>query len=433
MQPLVCMAYAMGLMVSPEALVLLGNTLGQSRLPLIIGGLVLAGSLHSVTAWLYGRYEDTAPTFPGEIPLLREAWGPVIATVLPLCARVVFTVCAATGILAIAGYVFNEVFVYWFPNLGFSFALLGGIVFLNVLHPRVAASVQLLAVTLVLGGILWLAGTALGSWGLPVAPQPPELAMPSLGMGSGLLAGLVLLMGAELGLFAPRSATHRLRAAGRHLGLALVVGALLFSVWGWASLTAVAPARLAESTVPHLVAARAILGTPGRTLMGLVVLAGAVSAVNALLGGSARLLAGMAQQALLPAWLAAGQARPALLLLAVGPAAMMGLGMAGEPETEVYTRAGILFWMLHYTASHLAVLYRPQPGLALGPGRTCLAWLSVCVLGSSMVGLLWREPEPHHLWLCLGSVGAVTTCLSFLWCGYRQHQCQRDTREVIRG
>ncbi len=424
MQRLVCMAYAMGLMLSPEAFILLGNTLGQSRLLLVVGGLVLAGSLHSLTAWLYGRYEDAAPMYPGEIPLVREAWGPVVATVLPLCARVLFTVCAATGILAIAGYVFNEIFVYWFPNLGFSFALLGGIVVLNVLHARVAAVVQCLAVVLGLGGVLWLAGTALGGWGLPVVPEPSRLATSPLGLGSSLLAGLVLLMGAEFGLFAPLWATYRFRASHRCLVLALLLGGLLFGVWGWASLTAVAPARLAESTVPHLVAARAILGEPGRVLMGLVVLAGTVSAVNALLGGGARLLAGLAQQALLPAWLAAGQARPALLLLALGPAAMMGLGMAGEPETEVYTRAGILFWMLHYTASHLAVLYRPPPGLTSGPGWTALAWLSVCGLSGSMVGLLWREPEPHQLWWCLGSVGAVATCLSVLWCGYRRRQCR---------
>lgn len=433
MQPLVCMAYAMGLMFSPEAFVLLGNTLGQSRLLVVVSGLVLAGSLHGLTMWLYRQYDSTAPTSPGETLLLREAWGSVVATVLPLCARLVFTVCAATGILAIAGYVFNEIFVYWFPNLGFSFALLGGIVLLNLLSPKVAATAQLLAVALVLGGVLWLTGTALGGWGLPVPPTSPGLVPPPGGMGGSVLAGLVLLLGAELGLVAPLRTTPRLRVSGACLLGALGLGGLLFGVWGWASLTAVAPARLAESTVPHLVAARAILGEPGRMLMGLVVLAGSVSAVNALLGGSARVLAGMAQQAFLPAWLAAARGRLALLLVALGPAAMMGLGMAGEPVTEVYTRAGILFWMLHYAASHLAVLRRPQPGSTPGLGRTVLSWLSVCLLSSSIAGLLWREPEPRLLWLCVGSVGTTMTCLSVFWYGYHRRQCRRRTHEVIRG
>ena len=35
---------------------------------------------------------------------------------------------------------------------------------------------------------------------------------------------------------------------------------------------------------------------------------------------------------------------------------MLRLGMAGEPETEVYTRAGLIFWLMHYGAIHLAVL-----------------------------------------------------------------------------
>ena len=35
---------------------------------------------------------------------------------------------------------------------------------------------------------------------------------------------------------------------------------------------------------------------------------------------------------------------------------MLATGMAGEPETEVYTRAGVLFWLLHYAAMHLQSL-----------------------------------------------------------------------------
>ena len=35
---------------------------------------------------------------------------------------------------------------------------------------------------------------------------------------------------------------------------------------------------------------------------------------------------------------------------------MLAMGMAGEPETEVYTRAGVLFWLLHYATMHLVVL-----------------------------------------------------------------------------
>lgn len=435
MPPLGYVAYAMGLMLSPEALILLGNTLGRSGLSVFVGGLALALGLHSLTALMYGRWEGAAPVYSGEAQVLRAAWGPVVATVLPLGARLVFTVSAATGILAIAGYVFNEVFILWFPNLGFSFAILGVLVIVNLIHPQVATAAQKLAVALVLGGLLWLSGAALGGWGAQAAPALPVAEPTSGGIGRSFLVGLMLLMGCEMGVFAPSRATQRRQVSALYLVLALVGGGLLFGAWGWASRTAVAPTILVESTVPHMVAARAILGAPGRVLMGMVVLAGTVSAVNVLLGGGARMLAGMAQQALLPAWLGRGQARPALLLLALGPAAMMGLGMAGEPVTEVYTRAGILFWMLHYTAGHLAVLRRPPAGttpsgVRPGVGRTSMAWLSVALLSSSIAGLLWYEPEPRPLLLCMGSVGVLLTCLSLLWGGYQRRWRRGGTRQV---
>ena len=97
-----------------------------------LSGLLVAGGLHVLTAHTYGRLGLHPAVREGESQILRATFGPLVATVLPLCARVIYTVSAATGILAIAGYVFNEVFVYWFPNLGFSFCLLGMVVGLNL-------------------------------------------------------------------------------------------------------------------------------------------------------------------------------------------------------------------------------------------------------------------------------------------------------------
>jgi hypothetical protein len=34
-------------------------------------------------------------------------------------------VCASAGLVVSAGFVFNKVFVYWFPNFAFAFALPG--------------------------------------------------------------------------------------------------------------------------------------------------------------------------------------------------------------------------------------------------------------------------------------------------------------------
>src|SRR5215813_15144895 len=156
MHATVFLAFALGVMLSPEMLILLGNTLGHEDRA-ALSGLLVAGGLHVLTARTYGRLGLHPAASAGESRVLHAAFGPLVATVLPLCARVVFTVCATTGILAIAGYVFNEVFVYWFPNLGFSFCLLGMVVGLNLAGSRVATLTQLSCVVLALGGVLGLA------------------------------------------------------------------------------------------------------------------------------------------------------------------------------------------------------------------------------------------------------------------------------------
>jgi hypothetical protein len=44
------------------------------------------------------------------------------------------------------------------------------------------------------------------------------------------------------------------------------------------------------------------------------------------------------------------------MLAAIRPfiTSLMGLGMAGEPALEIFTRVGIMFWLFTYTAVHLA-------------------------------------------------------------------------------
>ena len=124
MQTVIFLAFALGVMLSPDTLILLGNTLGREGYA-ALSGLLIAGSLHVLTARTYGRLGLHPTASVGESRNLVDAGGPLVATVLPLCARVVYTVAAATGILAIAGYVFNEVLYTGSRIWDFRFASLG--------------------------------------------------------------------------------------------------------------------------------------------------------------------------------------------------------------------------------------------------------------------------------------------------------------------
>jgi hypothetical protein len=133
----------------------------------------------------------------------------------------------------------------------------------------------------------------------------------------------------------------------------------------------------------------------------------------------------MAEHGLLPVWLSWRQARPALLVLAAGPALMLAMGMAGEPETEVYTRAGALFWLLHYAAMHLAVLVGPRcqaPQTAWGRGiaPAVVSLLCLVALGLGVLGLVWIDHEATHLVMFMGFAGASASVLSLAWLGWRR-------------
>jgi amino acid transporter len=422
MHAMIFLAFALGVMLSPDTLILLGNALGHEGRA-ALSGLLVAGGLHVLTARTYGRLGLHPAVREGESQILHATFGPLVATVLPLCARVIYTVSAATGILAIAGYVFNEVFVYWFPNLGFSFCLLGMVVGLNLAGSRVATLAQLSYVALALGGVLGLAG--LGLLGAGQTPSRFEVTSSSFVTVRSLLAGLLLFVGFELALFTTPYTARVTSPPGRLMVLGIVLAALVWCLWGVVSMHFVAPARLAESTVPHMVAARAIGGASGRVVMGVVVLAGTCATVHALLSAGAHMLAGMAEHGLLPAWLRWRQARPALLVLAAGPALMLAMGMAGEPETEVYTRAGVLFWLLHYAAMHLVILVGPrrqvsQTAWGWGMAPAVVSLLCLVALGLGLLGLVWIDHEATHLVVFMGFAGASASSLSLAWLGWRR-------------
>lgn len=419
--PSVCgVAVAMGLLLSPDTFIFLGNQLGSVGLA-FLGAMVCAGALAMATASSTAALGRWFPGPGGEARGLQQALGTLPAMVLPLCARVLVLVCASTGTLAIAGYVFNEVFVTWFPNLGFSFCLLGLLLALNLWGPRVAHGVQLLCVMTVLGGLVGLTAMAVldGRLAFPIGaavrPAPAVLL-------HGVLGGLWLFIGMDLVRFTPLSPGGVGPPLNRVMILGILLAGMMSCTWGLVSLGTVPTATLASSTVPHMATARALGGQTGRVVMGLVVLAGVGGAVNALLFGVSRMLVSMASVGLLPAVLArAPQRAPvALVLLALGPALMMRLGMAGEPETELYTRAGLVFWLLHYSAVHLAILVLGRHAAVSPPRRasSLIPGVSLAVLGLGSVGLICLDSTPGHLVHFMLTVGASVAGLSLGWMGW---------------
>jgi len=413
-------AVAIGLMLSSESLTLLGNNAGVAGISFLIF-IPVAVLLHLVTALSFGELMSPVPGPEGEARFIRMALGPVFAIVFPIGARVLFTVCAATGILATAGYVFNETFLYWFPNLGFSFCLLGLLVLINLLGPKFSETAQIIFVSVAIMCLLVL--SIGGLWGWENVHSASENANPSFfQIARAALFAPVLFLGYDLaGMTIEGTKTHSFDLVKAMVG-GLVLVALIFYLWGVVSLKYVSPGRLADTSIPYTITAKAIMGEKGRIFMGIVILSGTCAAVNALFMAVSRMVAGMSTQGLLPSLFGSARncARIPLIFLGVGTGAMMAAGMAGEPALAVYTRAGMWLWICNYAVIHLCVLImsRRMPDkskhIQIG-GYRVFPIVAFTVLIMILFGLLWTDDESI---LLIKSIFLIVAGLSFyglLW------------------
>jgi hypothetical protein len=332
---LLSLALGCGWLFSPEALVIVGNSVGN------LGWLAIP--LLALTALLFSFNANTinnallADAHNNELSLLRKGIGTIPAGALTIASCFPLLILAATALLVTSGYTFNEVFLYWFPNFGFAFLLLGLLTLLQFLPLKLVYRVQLLFVSLAGLGIF-----ILGVYGTltPAKAMSTVLQVPEQISTSSLSSALLLLLFAGSNLF-----------QGKKNGFAKVAlfALLVFLPWMFASLAHVNPERLASSTIPFMTASRKIMGDTGRQIMGMVVIMGSCAAFTGLSLLCRQKLTELSQEKMAPFFLAKGGQQwllPPLVAIAVG--ACMATGLAGDELLETLLRSALLLWLLYY-------------------------------------------------------------------------------------
>jgi hypothetical protein len=327
----------------------------------------------------------------------EDAMGPVLV-MLSLAGRWATTLMLSPLLLVTAGFAFNEIFVYWFPNFAFAFILLAGLLAIQLAGDKVVHAAQLMLMALVLAGLGTL--IAMGLWSHPHWPAMVGSSQ-STDTSFSPMAVIMLFVGFDLALN-PVTA-HRKPRVHAAINNGLLAAAGIIALWTLASLLNVPGAKLSDSFIPHLVAARHIGGDPGRMMMGGVVIAGSCAAVNALFRSVAR------SNALLTARWPTNSikrlhflSKPAFwqVVSAVAVAVLMAGGMAGTDEIDIYLRAGLILWLTYYGGVHLAVLSDRFRHAGQLSGH-CFGWLGPLVGAAAMltgVGmLLATDPDSTQL------------------------------------
>lgn len=319
-------AFGAGIMLSPETLALAGNFFGRTGFP----GILLVGCAALVFHLIAGQVATIS--VPAWILLI-----PKLFTALFL----------STGILVSAGFVFNEVFVYWFPNFGFAFGLLALPVLIQFLPVPVIRGTQIGFSGIAAAGlaVLIIAGVLNGMEGEPgVTNQAP-----GFHLGAAFFP-LLLFMGFDMGI--ERPSIHRQGPAPAISPLIWGM-ALAFTLWGVTALLHVPQEKLAQSAISYMRVARAVMGDIGRMVMGAVVIAGTLAAVQALFFAIRKDISDLFPEPGRPF----GRPWP-LLVLGTAVSGCMAGGLAGEDILETLIFGSFVLWLFSYLIVMILGIYR---------------------------------------------------------------------------
>ena len=407
--PIFAVTLGAGLVFMPDRLQLLGNSSGASGsflfFTLMLGIVVCASTVRS-----YGMLISDFSHPGGEIQELKKILGARTAASVSIGGILPFAVCASAGILVSAGFAFNEVFVYWFPNFAFAYLLLAAVLLVNI-RGRDAVRISQ-AVSVAVAGVGMIVLTVAAVFAPPVVKNP--LAGAPAFQYRSLVDGLVLLIGFDMALYAGHDSRQ---GAGRVTGAMMVTvlgSGLLLALWGLGSMLQVPASKLISSTVPHMVAARTVLGQTGRIIMGCVVVFGVFGAVNALFYTVGRMAGALTEFGDHSADRNTKKraVTAAVVLAASATALLMAMGMAGEPKLEAFIRAGMVLWLMRLSVVNASAVVRlkrfmTEERFAARHAMLGLGTIAAAFTALAAAGLMAMEPHKTDMVLFLLTVSAM--------------------------
>lgn len=385
-------------MLSPESLTILSNgaSLGPAGffLPILLFGLLFAAGariIQSSAPLVPDWGKKSLLSFTGLLPVL--GCGGMIGTAL----------FGSTGMLVTAGFTFNEVFLYYFPNFGFAFLLLFLVTLVHLFFPGLVRDVQAILVLVVCGCLVVLTAAGL----FLAAPGQEHTVDYKTWSLVGILPFLFVFVGFE------QRAGHQEGAWAVQGWLKLMVIVILL---GWMTVASllVSPQKLMLSTVPYMTAASAIAGQSGRLMMGIVIVCGSLVAVSGLFLVSRTFLADLVRPDQ-RTWVDRGT----VILLTAGISISMAAGFAGDPRLEPAIWTGLTVWLFYggLCVVQASLLAEGRGAMLVGGTLVTLVLLAAAVLGK-------RAIDPLIL-ACL--LAGSVLCIMVLWLMHEHSASQRRT------
>ncbi len=356
-----CFAVGVGLVVASSTLVSLGQGMGMAGAGFIIA-MLAAWFLQLFSAQSFAELSCSIPKSGSLSTYARIAVGPLIGMVSLLTGYVLMSMATVPAELAVAGAVFNSVFIPSCPPALFSLILLILLTVPNILGVDIFAKLQM-----VLTSIMIVSMSVLGIIGLLgiANPAPAMAETPFNPMGWSVLGLTAVAIWLYIGIEFVCPLVEEIKTPEKNIPKSMVMGLIVIIAvnifYGFASIKYIPLDALAESDAPHVLVAEAILGKTGMFWIGIVSLCATASSVNTFIGVIPRMLYGMAQAGEVPAIF--GKIHPrfrtpwvGVLIIAAAYATLLLVGIAGIEQIMILIMSACACWLLAYVLAHVCVI-----------------------------------------------------------------------------
>ncbi|MDR1066091.1 MAG: APC family permease [Clostridiales bacterium] len=358
-------AVCMGLIVATSCLVSLGQGIGLSGSGFILP-LMVVMVLNGFVAMSFAELHQTMPRCNGGIgQYTYVGLGPWTSIVSNVSAYIIMMVFASATEVTMCGGVLNSLFPAVNPIV-FSLGILAALFAINLFGVDIFAKVQLVTVGLLIFSMAALgvigffglgAGTPVSAAEIAANPPPIQGAAGLLGLSA---LAFYLFIGVEFVIPVANDMKNPKRNVLLAMLITLVILCAVQGMLGMGMMRYVPLNVLRESGMPHMEFATNMLGNTGKIWMAVVSALASISSINTILPSTGKVLQGMAEESLVPAFFKKttkyNAAWPGMLLLFAIIAMMLITGYVNSTGLINMLLAGSCFWLTSYILVHLTAI-----------------------------------------------------------------------------
>lgn len=409
-------------MFSPDALVLTGNLAGKGGWLFIVAmvfALAVYNRVIAVNERAGNKQSNITALYRSDkhesVLLNRFNLPGLLAATLTIAAWLCLVLFIPTGTLVTAGFSFNETFAYWFPNFGFSFLLLGIILAVHLHSKKAAFFFQKLCFSITIAGLLILVIKGFSN----IISDSVSLHQAAVKEDFNILNELkefMIIFASSLLLFIGFNQTIESEITWGKRFMVLSAGVSMICFWAILSGFHISDVKLADSTIPYILAAKSIAGQTGRIIMGIVVIFGSAGMVNGLMIMAYQ---NIMQTGLITRHIGSQSSVKGKRLFAVLVAGIVGIlmasGLAGEDILETYIFGSLLLWLLLTIMQIMESIYKRQSSNNNQNTRFPVDGIVMISLPGFFIYLLTSYSDFMHLIVFLSAAVSASMCTGVCW------------------